>query len=340
MAAEGAADCRRPGGHAGGEHGAGVLRQVHHARAAGAAQQDGGRREVCARGPNGGSRRAHRAGRGERRRPRAERGCRGGGRGRAAADCGRKRPWGARRRHADGAPVLQRGPRRPLAGLEVAGGLRRLHRVGVIEQLGHAKVAQLHVAGVSLVHQQHVLGLEVSVHDAQRVQVHDGVRDADGNGLGRVLRVVVPVRDGAKQLPAPAALQDEKQPVRLLIGGQQVDDVRVADPPENLDLLHRQLERPRLEAPLVDHLDGQLPPVAGTGRCHDLCGQARAERLAQLDGASQLDRHCCNPLRRRPAGPSPPETASPVPAHPQHGPEHCQSQGSDGACSNQRPGSA
>ena len=110
--------------------------------------------------------------------------------------------------------------------------VRSLLRVRVLD-LREAKVRQLHVA---VVVEQDVLGLEVAVHDVERVQVPDGadnLRDVKPRERGVEETLAVQPEE---QVPAVDEVHDEVQLLRGLERVSQRDDEGVVDDGEDVSL--------------------------------------------------------------------------------------------------------
>jgi hypothetical protein len=148
-----------------------------------------------------------------------------------------------------------------------------------------AEVAELDAAVVG---EQHVLGLEVAVHDAGRVRGGEArqhcVHDVDGL-LGRELLVVL---QQLAQRDSGQVFHDEVRHVGVLALVEDVDHVRVREAGGRAGLLHE----PRLERVVVGEVpvhdldrDAPFEPQVGreVHRGHAATGDPRAHLIPAVD---------------------------------------------------------
>mmetsp|Transcript_462 Transcript_462/g.1694 ORF Transcript_462/g.1694 Transcript_462/m.1694 type:complete len:352 (+) Transcript_462:415-1470(+) len=164
-------------------------------------------------------------------------------------------------------------------GAEEARGVLAMHA------LAEAEVDQLEVVLGAAGGQQQVLRLEVPVDDVLRVHVGHGRDDL----LGQALRLVLPElparHDEVEELSAAHELHDNVQLGLGLDDLLQLDDVRVAQALEDVDLvveLRDQAAVLRLDLALVDDLHRQLLAA------HDVHAAVARRRGADADGLLQF----------------------------------------------------
>eukprot|EP01136_Pigoraptor_vietnamica_P018181 Opistho-1_new@64398 len=145
----------------------------------------------------------------------------------------------------------------------------RLKAEVVVDEFGEAKVGDHDVRVRLLRPEEKVLGLEVSVHNIERVEVADGRRDLPHEARRVLLRETALVNDAIKELTALDVFEDEVElvgRVKLLVHAHNVRVLHLAQN-GHLRLDHLLLALAEL---LVNHFD-RIAAAALLLRPHVLC---------------------------------------------------------------------
>ena len=142
-----------------------------------------------------------------------------------------------------------------------------------LEEDGEPKIDGLKGEVVVLVSEQEVLGLEVPVHDPERVAGLDDPDDDPGELRGLALAVVPSLYDAVEELSPRAELHDDVHVELVLVGALDGDHAGVAgEVVHDLDL-----------APHVVHVLGREQLALGDGLAG--VGRARGEVGGEVGGA-------------------------------------------------------
>ena len=165
------------------------------------------------------------------------------------------------------------------------------HRARCGQRLGDAEVRHHRRA----MRQQHVVRLDVAMHDAARVCVRQRARDvaqnADALGDGQCRR-------GAQSRAERFALHERHREIRNAVGvtsRQQRNDVRLAQRRGELDLAREPVEAHARGHVAREHLDHDITPEPVLAREEDLRHAAAAE--FPLDGVAVAEREAEARLR-------------------------------------------